>query len=87
MIPAEFRHGSVATEDEIAANKAMVLEYVARVEDYLTCVKALLEENWIEPHHRTILTDRYNYAVLERQFIVSLFNEQVRTFNEPSAAD
>jgi hypothetical protein len=69
-IPAD---GKTATEAEMLAAQAQVKAYVAAMNDYVACIKALM-------------ITRHNAAVNEIESVAAAFNEQIKAYRAANAA-
>lgn len=88
---ASIVDGATATKDEMIASQRSVKEYMAAMDDYLTCLEAeeadaVANLDSPEPaelqQRENILAKKYNAAVEEMEIIAAGFNEQVRAYKE-----
>ena len=88
--------GTTATKDEMLAASASVKDYLAQVDEYLTCIedeeKAAIDAMADEPdddelrRRNDMLNKRFDAANEEKALVGEMFNQQVRTFNEKARA-
>ena len=90
-VPAEIDipRGDEATLDEMLAAQTSVREFIAAMEEYLTCmdveIEALGEEAAEEEH--TLMVEQYNSGVDQMEEAAADFNEQRQLFQETAAAE
>lgn len=88
--------GAAASKDEMLAASAAVKTYLARVDEYLSCIedvektaiKAMAEKPDAKELQRRndMLNKRFDAANEEKALVGELFNQQVRTFNDKAKA-
>ena len=88
--------GAAASKDEMLAAAAAVKTYLARVDEYLSCIedvektaiKAMAEKPDAKEIQRRndMLNKRFDAANEEKALVGELFNQQVRTFNDKAKA-
>ena len=88
--------GAAASKDEMLAASAAVKTYLARVDEYLSCIedvektaiKAMAEKPDAKEIQRRndMLNKRFDAANEEKALVGELFNQQVRTFNDKAKA-
>ena len=88
--------GAAATKDEMLAASASVKDYLAKVDEYLTCiedeeqaaVESMAEKPGDEEMRRRndMLNKRFDAANEEKALVGEMFNQQVRAFNEKARA-
>ena len=88
--------GAAASKDEMLAASASVKDYLAKVDEYLTCIedeeKAAIESMADEPNDEELrrrndmLNKRFDAANEEKALVGEMFNQQVRAFNEKARA-
>ena len=84
--------GAAASKDEMLAASAAVKTYLAKVDEYLSCIedvektaiKAMAEKPDAKEIQRRndMLNKRFDAANEEKALVGELFNQQVRTFND-----
>ncbi len=74
--------GATASEPEMLAGRDAVQQYMAEMDDYLTCLdkeaKSLGEEE--TPEQKQMHVARHNAAVDQMETIAAQFNEQLRAY-------
>lgn len=88
--------GATATKDEMLAASASVKDYLAKVDEYLTCIedeeKAAVDSMAERPddselqRRNDMLNKRFDAANEEKALVGEMFNQQVRAFNEKARA-
>ena len=88
--------GGVATKDEMLAASASVKDYLAKVDEYLSCIedeeKAAIDSMAEKPdddelrRRNEMLNKRFDAANEEKALVGEMFNQQVRAFNEKARA-
>ena len=88
--------GATASKDEMLAASAAVKAYLAKVDEYLSCIedveKAAINSMAEKPDAKEIqrrndmLNKRFDAANEEKALVGELFNQQVRTFNDEAKA-
>lgn len=88
--------GAAASKDEMLAASAAVKTYLAKVDEYLSCIedvektaiKAMAEKPDAKEIQRRndMLNKRFDAANEEKALVGELFNQQVRTFNDKAKA-
>lgn len=88
---ASIADGATATKDEMIVSQKSVKEYMAAMDEYLTCIEteeadivASLdspETNNLQ-QRESILAKKYNAAIAEMEIIAAEFNVQVRAYKE-----
>jgi hypothetical protein len=80
----EVPDGSTATEAEMVAAQSAVKEYMAKVEDYLTCLAAEASDLGMDitEDDMRIRDMRHNAAVDEMEKLAAEFNAQIRAFKK-----
>jgi hypothetical protein len=82
--------GNSATRDEMIAGKKAVQQYLAEMEDYLSCIEAEEAEAVIaigavddetKRQRRSTFDKKYNAAVEEMNLVAEKFNIQLRAYN------
>jgi len=88
--------GSTASKEALLAAKNEVSEYLAEVDNYLTCIEnaekeavAALEDPAPEDLQRRdeMLTSKFNAANEEKALVGEQFNQQVRAYNAARQSD
>lgn len=88
--------GSTASKEELLAAKEAVTDYLAGIDEYLTCIEdaertavAKLDDPADEELKRRdeMLNAKFDAANQEKALIGEEFNQQVRAYNEARAAD
>ena len=85
--------GSKASKDEMLEGQRSVRDYMANMEEYLSCIDAqekeilaslgeLTDEEKV--NREAALNKKYNAAVQEMELLAARFNEQVRSYKEQS---
>ena len=85
---AEIPNGSTASKDEMIAGQRSVKEYMAAMDEYLTCIDkeekdtvATMELTEEDKSAREVLFNKkYNAAVEDMELVAARFNEQVRAY-------
>ena len=74
--------GGTATMDEMVTAQQDVREYVAAMEEYLTCVNEEMDAAGEEApdEYKALMVTRHNAAVSEMEAVAAAFNEQVRAY-------
>ena len=89
--PAEVNipPGDEATMDEMLAAQAGVREFMAAMDEYLTCMDAEIEalEEDASEEDRTMMVDQYNTGVTQMEEVAAEFNEARQQFQEAAAAE
>ena len=89
--PAEVNipPGDEATLDEMVAAQTSVREFMAAMDEYLTCLDAEIEALGDEASEedRTTMVDQYNNGVAEMEEVAAEFNEQRQLFQDEAAAE
>ena len=88
--------GATASKDEMLAASASVKDYLAKVDEYLTCIEdeekdavdSMAERPDDEELQRRndMLNKRFDAANEEKALVGEMFNQQVRAFNEKARA-
>jgi hypothetical protein len=83
--------GSAASKDELLAAKSSVQDFIAKVDEYLTCIEAAeqaaiaeLDNPSEEEMQRRdeMLNKKFNAANDEKALIGEQFNQQIRAYNQ-----
>ena len=92
----EIPDGATASKDEMLAASSSVKDYLAEVDEYLTCiekqetdaVEAMAEKPGDDELRRRndMLNKRFDAANEEKALVGEMFNQQVRAFNEKARA-
>lgn len=74
--------GAQATMDQMVAAQQQVKNYVAAMEEYLTCVNDELETAGDDApdEYKSLMITRHNAAVSEMEAVAAAFNEQVQAY-------
>ena len=82
--------GNTATRDEMIAGKKLVQNYLAEMEEYLSCIEAQEAEAVIamgaadeetKRQRAATFDKKYNAAVEEMNLVAEQFNVQLRAYN------
>jgi hypothetical protein len=82
--------GNTATRDEMIAGKKLVQDYLAEMEEYLTCIEAEEAQAVIamgaadeetKRQRAATFDKKYNAAVEEMNLVAEQFNVQLRAYN------
>ena len=89
--PAEINipPGDEATLDEMLAAQTDVRDFIAAMEEYLTCmdgeIEALAEDTPEE--ERTLMVDQYNSGVDQMEEVAAAFNESRQQYQDAQSAE
>jgi hypothetical protein len=74
--------GKAATMDQMVDAQKKVKEYMAGMDDYLSCIDGELKTAGDDApdEFKALMTQRHNTAVAEMEAVAGAFNEQVRAF-------
>ena len=90
-VPAEINipPGDEATLDEMLAAQTSVRDFMAAMDEYLTCLDAEIEALGEEAsgEDRTTMDDQYNNSVTQMEEVAADFNEQRQLFQDTAAAE
>ena len=90
-VPAEINipPGDEATLDEMLAAQTSVRDFMAAMDEYLTCLDAEIEALGKEASEedRTTMDDQYNNSVTQMEEVAADFNEQRQLFQDTAAAE
>lgn len=82
--------GNTATRDEMIASKKAVQSYIAKMEEYLSCIEAEeaaaviamgAVDDSIKRQRKSTFDKKYNAAVGEMNLVAERFNIQLRAYN------
>lgn len=81
--------GAAASLDEMVAAQNGVREYMATMEDYLTCLNEELEAGGEEApaEFKSLMVTRHNSAVAEMETVAAAFNEQLGAYREANPSN
>lgn len=79
--------GKAATMNEMVTAQKQVKQYVAAMDDYLSCIDGELKSAGDDApaEFKALMTNRHNAAVGEMQAVAGAFNEQVRAYKAAHA--